>query len=299
MNPTQLPAKASDIGVMDKRTFGLSAAAAVLLFGCPSMADDGELAELDPHLLSISLSKLEITFCALDLANGEAVALNAKDVEKRHPPWSSFKIANLIIALETGTARGLDHRRRWDPKRRPDRPYWPAAWRRDHTLRTAFRQSVPWYFRDVALEVGANRYRSDLACFDYGNAVVPDKSDAFWLGGPLEISAWEQMLFIKRLISGEFALSPRTLSAVRQVSMVKSEGDYALHGKTGSGPLQRDDFEGPFEGWFTGWVERKGVPSASYALYVQGPDYQSIRTARMEIAEILLVGAGLLPEAWC
>ncbi|MGI9436247.1 MAG: penicillin-binding transpeptidase domain-containing protein, partial [Geminicoccaceae bacterium] len=273
-------------------------AAAALLLGCSSMADDGMPAELDRHLLPISLSKLEITSCALDLANGETVALDAKDARKRHPPWSSFKIVNLIIALETGTARGLDHRRRWDPKRRPDRPYWPAAWRRDHTLRTAFRQSVPWYFRDIALEVGADRYRSDLARFGYGNASVPDKSDAFWLGGPLEISAWEQMVFIKRLISGNFALSPRTLSAVRQVSMGKSDGDYALHGKTGSGPLQRDDFDGPFEGWFTGWVEREGVPSASFALYVLGPDYQSIRTTRLEIAEILLVGAGLLPAAW-
>jgi beta-lactamase class D len=80
--------------------------------------------------------------------------------------------------------------------------------------------------------------------------------------------------------------------------MVKSDSDSALHGKTGSGPLQRDDFDGPFEGWFTGWVERKDVPTASFALYVSGPDYQSIRTARLEIAEILLVGAGLLPEAW-
>ncbi len=284
---------------MDRRTFGLSAtAAAALLLGRSSKADDGEPAELDPHLLPVSLSDLEVTFCAFDLANTETVALDAEDVDKRHPPWSSFKIANLIIALETGAARDLDHRRRWDPKRRPDRPYWPAAWRRDHTLRTAFRQSVPWYFQDIAMEVGADRYRSDLARFGYGNASVPNKSDAFWLGGPLEISAWEQMLFIERLISGHFAVTPSTLSAVRQVSMVKSDGDYALHGKTGSGPLRRDDFEGPFEGWFTGWVERKGVPSASFALYVSGPDHESIRTARMRIAENLLVGAGLLPEAW-
>jgi len=262
------------------------------------MADDGEPAELDPYLLPVSLSKLEITFCALDLANDETVALNAKDVDKRHPPWSSFKIANLIIALESGTAKDLDHRRRWDPKRRPDRPYWPATWRRDHTLRTAFRQSVPWYFRDVALEVGADRYRSDLARFGYGNARVPDESDSFWLGGPLEISAWEQMLFVKRLISGDFTLNPRTLSAARQVSMVKSDGDYALHGKTGSGALRRDDFEGPFEGWFTGWVERRDVPSASFALYMVGPDHESIRTARREIAETLLVGANFLPKEW-
>ena len=35
----------------------------------------------------------------------------------RHTPWSTFKMPNLIIALETGTAPSLDYALPWDPVR--------------------------------------------------------------------------------------------------------------------------------------------------------------------------------------
>lgn len=285
--------------VMMRRQFTLSVMAACTLFvGGPRAASRETLIEINPDSLPSKLPDLQITFCAIDLVNGMVATLNGDDIHRRHAPWSSFKIPNLIIALETGGASGLDHRRRWDRKRRPDRPQWPPAWRRDHTLETAFRHSVPWYFQDIAQEIGSLRYRVDLARFGYGNVSIPDNSDSFWLGGPLEISPWEQMQFLNRLVSGSLSLKPRTWEVLQQASITKADGGYVLHGKTGSGPLQSNDPEGPFEGWFVGWVQQNEMPSAVFALHVTGSGYRAIRTARIETAEALLVAADLLPRGW-
>lgn len=256
------------------------------------------LIPLDPGDVPAQHRSLNVTFCAFDLAAETTAALNADDIDERHAPWSSFKIPNLIIALETSAARGLDHKRIWNPAHRPAKPYWLPTWRQDQTLRTAFQHSVPWYFQDVALEVSAEHYRSTLARFGYGNAELPDNDDDFWLGGPPKISPWEQMMFIKRLVSATFSLKAGTWQALREVSLIKTKAGEALYGKTGSGPLRAQDMDGPFEGWLVGWVERNGMPSASFALYVSGPSYPSIRTARLEIALALLTSAGHLPPNW-
>lgn len=148
----------------------------------PAFAEDVFI-ELDPKVIPVQHRALDVTFCAFDLVAETITALNAENLDERHAPWSSFKIPNLIIALETGAARDLDHERLWDPARRPAAPYWPSAWRQDQTLRTAYQRSVPWYFQDVALEVGAEPYRSALTKYGYGNAEMPDNDDGFWLGG--------------------------------------------------------------------------------------------------------------------
>ena len=174
-----------------------------------------------------------VVFYAKDLSTGSVFAYRPEAVDVRHPPFSTFKIPNLLIALETGVARSLDHERVWDPQRRPPEAYWPDDWRENQTLETAFRRSVPWYFQDVAKEVGSARYRDALTRFGYGNVAVPDGNDSFWLDGPLEISPREQVAFIERLLLGQLDLRPETVDAIRAVSVISESAGYVLHGKTG------------------------------------------------------------------
>ena len=62
---------------------------------------------------------LTLGFCRLkmqigthpEMENGDEVALEGSDVDTRHAPWSTFKMPNLLIALETGAASSLDHKR--------------------------------------------------------------------------------------------------------------------------------------------------------------------------------------------
>src|SRR5690606_35531926 len=111
----------------------------------------------------------------------EVFLLDPSRADERQPPFSSFKIPNLLIALETGVAQNLDRRIPWDPARRPAASYWPKDWRQDQTLATAFTRSAAWSFQDLALEIGTERYRDYLRRFAYGNANAPAGSDSFWL----------------------------------------------------------------------------------------------------------------------
>lgn len=91
-------------------------------------------------------------------------------------------------------------------------------------------------------------------------------------------------MFIKRLVNGALSPTPRTLDALREVSLIDAHAGDALYGKTGSGPIQAQDMDGPFEGWLVGWIERDSMPTATFALFISGPGYPSIRTARLDIA---------------
>lgn len=253
--------------------------------------NEPSITTLNPSSLAGINPDLEIAFCALDIATDLKTILNEDMVDQRYAPWSTFKIPNLIIALESGVAIDLNHRRVWDQSRRPSADHWPQAWKQNQTLASAFKRSVVWYFQDIARKVGTERYRFDLQRFRYGNESVPASSDDFWLGGPLTISPCEQTYFLKQVLIGALDLSPETKDALREVSLLKTTNGYALHGKTGSGRLANKEFEG----WLVGWIEREKKPTATFALYMRAPNYRSLESARFKTAKLLLQISGYLP----
>ncbi len=234
---------------------------------------------------------LEIAFCALDINTNSRSIVNEHLVGRRFAPWSTFKIPNLIIALEAGIATGLNHWRGWDQQRRPAADYWPQVWQQDQTLASAFKRSAVWYFQDIAQEVGPEQYRYHLRRFGYGNASVPVDSDDFWLGGSLAISPCEQTQFLKQAVAGHLNLSAETEDALRTVSRLRAADGYTVYGKTGSGRLA----QGEFEGWLVGWIEHERRPTATFALYLRAPDYQTLESSRFETALALLRTAGHWP----
>jgi beta-lactamase class D len=236
----------------------------------------------------------DVLFYAIDLASGEHFAFQPQRADERHRPYSTFKIPNLLIAMELGVESGLDHERQWDQARRPVSTFWPSDWRQDQTLRTAFRRSAVWYFRDIALEVGGDQYRHFLQDFGYGNAKAPDDNDLFWLNGPLMISPKEQTLFLGRLLTGQLSIGEAALEALEEASFLTAISDFTLHGKTGAGPVDADDFDGAFEGWLVGWVRRPENAPLVFALYVSGPNFGSIRDFRRQMSIRFLQAIGAL-----
>ncbi len=234
-------------------------------------------------------------FYAIDLEDGRRFAWAPERADERHTPYSTFKIPNFLIALETGVAASIDEVRQRDPERRPAQPWWSQAWREDQTLAQAFRRSTVWYFQELALEVGGPRYRAMLAAFDYGNADAPDDNDVFWLVGPLAISPREQAEFITRLVQDELPLRAATVAALAEVSLLEARDGHRLHGKTGSGPTEAGNMDGPFAGWLVGWVERPGAAPVAYALYVSGPSFESIAAFRGVMTRNFLRRIGAWP----
>jgi beta-lactamase class D len=62
----------------------------------------------------------------------------------RVTPASTFKIPHALAALDSGVLAGPDATLTYDGS-----PDIPSAWKRDHTLASAMRYSVVWYFRSL------------------------------------------------------------------------------------------------------------------------------------------------------
>ncbi|MBM7067724.1 class D beta-lactamase [Actibacterium sp. 188UL27-1] len=264
------------------------------LFAGSASAD--ELTVVPRAAVTDEIGTRQVSFMAKETGTGRHCILAESDLETRHAPWSTFKIPNLLIALEKGIAADLSAPRAWDKGRRPRSAFWPEDWAQDQTLKTAFQRSVVWYFRDIAQDVGTAAYREVLTAWDYGNAAVPGGSDQFWLDRSLQISIREQVSFLDRLLTGDLEVSPKALAALTEASLAGEIGDGTLHGKTGAGTVERGNFDGPFEGWYVGWVALPDHPPTVFALHVRGDSFAEIRAFRKDFTVTLLDQCNSVPN---
>jgi beta-lactamase class D len=212
----------------------------------------------------------------------------------RFSPCSTFKIPNALIGLEKGVVQDADTVMHWTRdlfyrEGRVEAPY--DTWMRDNTLRSAMQNSVLWYFQQIARQVGEAGYKKALAELDYGNRDISAGLDRFWLSSSLEISADEQVEFLKKLQAGTLSASPRSMRIVREILVLEDTPAYRLSAKTGTGQVEG----GQYLGWFVGYVER-GDDVSVFALNIHGPTYESVsRERRIEMTKGILKDLGVLP----
>lgn len=237
------------------------------------------------------------TVCYIeDLENGMVYAVHPERVETRHPPFSTFKIPNTLIALETGVAQDLQTPLPYNPETRPEQTFWPPDWAQDQTLKTAFQRSTAWAYQDLALKVGEENYRGFLNHFHYGNQKC--QGDAFWLDRSLTISPKEQVDFLRRLLTSQLEIAPLHVDMLKEAAQLRADNGFTLFAKTGAGPTKSNDFEGEFDGWFVGWLERPGAEPVLFALWTRGSSYSAVKDYRRKATEQLLTQLGYLPLDW-
>lgn len=190
------------------------------------------------------------TFVLYDPAADHTITVNRDRAAQRYVPASTFKIANSLIALETGVVRDENEVIPYGGKPQPIK-----AWERDMPMREAITISNVPVYQEIARRVGLARYREWLARLNYGNAQTGDVVDRFWLDGPLEISAMEQTRFLAALAQQKLPASARSQTIVRDIVRLEASGGATLYGKTGW-QFSRT----PQLGWWVGWVERDGKP---------------------------------------
>jgi beta-lactamase class D len=228
------------------------------------------------------------TFVLLDLKSGKYVRHNAARAAERFPPFSTFKIPNSLIGLETGVIQDADFLIKWDEKKYPANPNFPQ-WFRDQTLRTAFQRSAVWYYQELAERVGEARMKELLDKLDYGNEDTSGGLTRFWLNSSLRISADEQVAFLRRLYREELPVSKRSVATVKEIMVHEETPAYRLSAKTGGGPLS----EGRYLGWFVGYLEAGG-DTHFFAIQLEGPTFASIRDERIRLTKQILADRGLM-----
>jgi len=239
-------------------------------------------------------------FVLYDLATDKIVRAPSDGCATRVSPASTFKIAHALAALDSGVVTGPDHVMKYDGA-----PVRFRSWRRSHTLVSAMRHSVLWYFQRIARRLGPARERAYARRFRYGNADTSSGLTTFWISGSLAISPDEEVAFLVRLYRDQLPASRTAMRAVRAmlvqpagvVSNAMGAHDFAapwppgtvVSAKTGS--IERDS--GHAVRWIVGHVAR-GNRAWIFAANVVGPARAAPPLAAIQLAAARLAAEGVL-----
>jgi beta-lactamase class D len=206
-------------------------------------------------------------------------------------PASTFKVANSVIALETGVVGDPDKDVfKWDGVTRafPD-------WNKDHTLRSAIAASAVPVYQEIARRIGQERMQKYVSALDYGNKNIGGGIDRFWLTGDLRIDPIQQIDFLDRLRRGVLPVAPRSQQLTRDILPVEKVGDAVIRFKTGLIGVDDQTTAGDVRasiGWLVGWVE-KGGKQTVFALNIDIREPRHM-AARMTLTQQLLGDIGAL-----
>ena len=231
------------------------------------------------------IGRRTVSFLCVEGTGEVAHVLEGSDLGARHRPYGTFEIANALIALDLGVEDGPDAVREWDRMRRPSAPHWPAEWRRDHTLASAFATSAPWYFQDLAVDIG-DAFQAYLTRWSYGTA--QGQGDAFWIDGTLEISIVEQVGFLSALSAGALGVSGAATQITSDISVDEPISGVPVHGKSGIGPVYGRGLGGPYGGWYVGWMQPPDRPQLTFAVYTEATTYREVNDFGRAFSERLL-----------
>lgn len=160
-------------------------------------------------------------------------------------PASTFKIMLSLVALELGIVQD-------------DKFIIPlngdssgrADWDKDLTLREAFEVSSEPYFKEVARRIGKERLQHFLDTVRYGNKTMGDSVATCWTDNSLQISADEQVGFIRKMYFNQLPFTDRTQRIVRSLMLRENENGRKLYYKTGWGSTDSEQLL-----WVVGFAE--------------------------------------------
>lgn len=186
-----------------------------------------------------------------DYKNQKWMMSDPADAEIASLPASTFKIINLLIALESGVVKDENEVVKWPGSTDTTRYGYRPEIYKDMTVKEAFEVSAVWVFLDMANKIGRERYHHYLSECNYGNADLSEKDPDFWNLGALAISPANQVEFLIKLYEGKLPFSERNMEILKRVMITEQKEKYTLRSKTG---WTREN--GIDSGWWVGYVER-------------------------------------------
>lgn len=240
------------------------------------------------------------TFVLLSEHKKSLSTINAERANKRLSPFSTFKVANSLIALDTGVVKSAQQPLTFDKEKYPEQAWWPPVWKLpSYNLTSAFKYSMVAIYRQMATNIGQTQMQKYLTQFDYGNKNISSGLDDFWLNGSIKISAIEQVNFLQKLYHNKLKVKARSIDILKEVMLVKATDDYKLYAKTGAGWIKSDtsneneDAKKVMSGWYIGFVENaQGMHY--FAFNFTRDSYAQMKANRVEIAMNHLKAAGII-----
>lgn len=223
-----------------------------------------------------------------DYNKGEWTMSDRVDAQLQMPPASTFKIINLLIALETGIIHDENDVVGWIGSIDTTLYGYRPSTYKDMSVKEAFEVSAGWVFMELAKKVGRERYLHYLKACDYGNKEATDEPD-FWNFGPLAISPRNQVEFLIKVYKGQLPFSKRNLEILKRVMVSEQTNTYAIRSKTGWGMAGGMDI-----GWWVGYVEGNGNVHFFATRLVKDRETvnSNFGSCRIDITKKVLAGMG-------
>lgn len=170
-------------------------------------------------------------------------------------PASTFKIINLLIALETKTIKDEHEIVKWVGSTDTTKYGYRPEIYHDMSVKEAFEVSAGWVFVELAKKIGKENYKKYLTLCEYGNINLSQTDPDFWNFGEFAISPKNQVEFLIKLYEDRLPFSKHNIEIVKNVMISEQTKNYNLRAKTG---WTRDkDIN---TGWWVGYVvNKKGV----------------------------------------
>lgn len=246
--------------------------------------------------LQKSLQGLDAAVVIQETRTGAFLRLNEAHLTQGFPPFATLEIPVALAALETRTVRNLNEVTPWNRLKYPSLETPVANWNEDHTLRSAFTHSVPWYWQDLSERLGPARLNAALRKFAYGDQLLSDESPQCWPqcweDGGLRISAQAQTDFLTRLVNESLPASKLRQRELKTLLLRESGTGYRLYLKTGVGFLQ----SGYYLGWSVGWLET-AEGNYVFALNLTHRELEFVNESVSTLPKKVLLAAGYLPLA--
>jgi beta-lactamase class D len=187
-----------------------------------------------------------------DYKNRKWIYSDSIDAQKLSLPASTFKIINLLIALETKVIKDENEVVKWVGKTDTTLYGYRPEIYKDLTVRDAFEVSAGWVFIELAKKIGKKNYIKYLKACRYGNVDLSEKGTDFWNFGRFGISPQNQVMFLKAVYEEKLPFSERNYEILKKVMVTEKSNDYTIRAKTG---WTRDGCID--SGWWVGYVESR------------------------------------------
>ena len=230
-----------------------------LLFSCSTKRKDNHLTSKNDEVLVrqdfkkyFDQCNVEGAIAIYDNQNHTWILSDTVATRKETLPASTFKIINLLIALETKTIASENDIVKWPGSTDTIRyDYRPNIYH-DITVKEAFEVSAGWAFIELAKKIGQDNYKKYLSLCHYGNVNLSQTDPDFWNFGAFGISPINQVEFLKNLYEEKLPFSKRNIEIVKKVMITEQNDDYTIHSKTGW--TRENNIN---TGWWVGYIENK------------------------------------------
>lgn len=195
------------------------------------------------------------TFVLWEPDSGRLQASDTARADQGYLPASTFKLFNSLVALQEGAVPDESTVLPWDKVER-----YSPDWNQDLNMHQALTYSAAWFYQETARRVGIERMQHWLDTVPYGNAIMGDSIDMFWIQGGLRITALQQIRFVEALHDEALPFDVAHQRTVKRIMPGDSTANWRIKAKTGWADVEHGAY-----GWYVGWVER-GAGTAYFAL---------------------------------